>query len=79
MIIERMKRNEYRNVSANYCFWRTYDQKGIDLIEKTAGKLYGYEFKWRENRKKPPQEWLKTYANAICEVVTPDSHLDSVT
>ena len=76
MIIERMKRNAYRNIPANYYFWRTYDQKEIDLIEETGGNLYGYEFKWRDNRKKPPGEWLRTYKNATYEVITPGSHLD---
>ncbi len=79
MIIERIKRNAYSNASADYYFWRTYDRKEVDLIEETAGKLYGYEFKWGEKRRKPPAEWLKTYADATYEVVTPSDYLDFVT
>lgn len=41
--------------------------------------LYGYEFKWRDNRKKPPKDWLKTYSNATYDVVTPNQYLDFVT
>ena len=79
MILERIKRNAYKGVSANYYFWRTYDQKEIDLIEERGGMLRGYEFKWRENRKKPPREWLKIYTNATYEVITLGSYLDFVT
>ena len=79
MIIERMKRNAYRNIPANYYFWCTYDQKEIDLIEETGGKLYGYEFKWRENRRKPPRKWLETYTSATYEVITSGGYLDFVT
>ena len=79
MVLERIKRNAYKGVSANYYFWRTYDQKEIDLIEERGGMLRGYEFKWRKNRKKPPREWLKTYTNATYEVITPGSYLDFVT
>lgn len=45
-IVERMKAMINRGESANYYFWRTYDQKEIDLIEEREGKLFSYEFKW---------------------------------
>ena len=79
MVLERIKRNAYSGVSANYYFWRTYDQKEVDFIEERGGRLHGYEFKWRDNRKKPPREWLETYADATYEVITPDSYLHFVT
>lgn len=50
-IIERMKAMINRGESANYYFWRTYDQKEIDLVEERRGKLFTYEFKW--SSKKP--------------------------
>ena len=79
MVLERIKRNAYMGVSANYYFWRTYDRKEIDLIEERGGMLHGYEFKWRKDRKKPPADWLGTYSNATYDVVTPDRYLDFVT
>jgi len=39
MFIERMKRNEYRRHLASPCFWRTYDQREIDLVEEEGGRL----------------------------------------
>ena len=79
MVLERVKRNAYAGVSPNYYFWRTYDQKEVDFIEERGGGLYGYEFKWKEDRKRPPREWLETYANATYEIITPARHLDFVT
>ena len=38
-IIERKKYNEYNISFANMYFWRTYDQKEIDLIEEREGKI----------------------------------------
>lgn len=74
MIIERMKRNAYAGNTANYYFWRTYDQKEIDLIEEKGGRLRGFEFKWSPTRKaKAPKEWLETYPNASWEVISPEN------
>lgn len=73
MILERMKWNAYSRSKANYYFWRTYDQKEIDLIEESGGVLRGFEFKWNPSSKAaPPAGWLDTYPNATWETVSPD-------
>lgn len=78
MILERIKRNSYSEKKANYYYWRTYDQKEIDLIEESGGRLRGFEFKWGLTKKvKEPKEWAATYENATWEVITPDNFLDS--
>ncbi|CAL7962981.1 conserved hypothetical protein [Gammaproteobacteria bacterium] len=79
LMIERMKRNSYKKISTNYYFWRTYDQKEIDLIEERSGKLYGYEFKWNKDKVKPPEAWLKTYKNASYEVITMKNYFEFIT
>ncbi len=76
ILMERIKRNHYNNQYANYYFWRTYDKKEIDLIEEHSGKLYGYEFKWKENKVKPPKDWLETYDNASYEVINKENYID---
>jgi hypothetical protein len=38
--------SEHCGRAVNYYFWRTYDQKEVDLIEECGGWLHGYEFKW---------------------------------
>ncbi len=69
LMIERRKRNTYKQFFTNYYFWRTYDQEEIDLVEENSGKLFGYEFKWKEKKSKPPKLWLETYENAEYEEV----------
>lgn len=64
VIAERIKHNAYKKIHANYYFWRTYDQKEIDFIEEREGKLFGYEIKWKREKKKVPVEWLESYKNA---------------
>ena len=79
IVSERIKKQEYNQISSNNYFWRTYDQKEIDLVEERRGALYGYEIKWGKNRQKKPLEWTKTYKNAKYQVITKDSYLEFIT
>jgi hypothetical protein len=79
LMIERMKNNSYNKLSVNYYFWRTYDQKEIDLIEERGGKLYGYEFKWNHKDIKAPKEWIEEYDNSEFKVIDREDFLDFVT
>jgi hypothetical protein len=78
-ISERLKKNHYLAKSCNYYFWRTYDQKEIDLIEESGGNLEGTEFKWTEKTIKPPKEFLETYANSSYRVIHKENYLDFIT
>ena len=73
MISERLKYQEYNKISVNNYFWRTYEQQEIDWIEERDGKLYGYEFKWKESQAKIPPQWLKAYPEASFEVINKDN------
>lgn len=76
MIMERIKRNSYKNIHANYYFWRTYNQKEIDFIEEREGVLLGCEFKSKGEKVKQPKEWLENYSNATYDVYHRDNYLD---
>jgi predicted AAA+ superfamily ATPase len=76
LTIERSKRNEYSNIHPNYYFWRTYDQKEIDLIEEVGGNLDGYEFKWGNKATGSKKEWLETYKNAHLEIINKENYFD---
>ncbi len=69
MISERLKYQEYKRVSSNNYFWRTYDQQEIDWVEERDGSLFGYEFKWKESRVKVPAQWRNTYPYSSFEVI----------
>lgn len=79
IFMERLKKRSYKDIFANCYFWRTWDQKEIDLVEEREGKLYGYEIKWSAKKVKPPQDWLRSYENASYKVITKDNYLDFIT
>ena len=63
-IMEKIKLSNNTNRPANFYFWRTYDQKEIDLIEERSGKLAAYEAKWQKKTSKVPDEFLTAYQNS---------------
>ena len=73
-ILERMKRNKYNNIFANYYFWRTYDQKEIDFIEERDGKLFAYEFKLNKEHSKAPSIFLETYKNSQYQTINRENY-----
>lgn len=77
-IIERIKSFANSRQAANFYFWRTYDQKEIDLIEERQGKLFGFEFKYSKVKTKIPKEFLQTYPNSQIEIINQDNYLDFV-
>lgn len=78
IVIERLKKMSYDNIHGNRYFWRTYDQKEIDLVEERGGKLFGYEIKWGSKKVKSPDEFIKTYKNASFKVINQENYLDFI-
>jgi predicted AAA+ superfamily ATPase len=61
MVSERVKYNAYSGRYAQLYFWRTHDQKEIDLIEDQDGVLNTFEFKWNLKKiKVRNQKYLRT-------------------
>ena len=79
LMSERIKRNRYHNVSTNMYFWRTWDQKEIDLVEEHSGHLDGFEFKWANKKTKAPKLWSETYEEATYLEVNQDNYLAFIT
>ncbi|TWO29776.1 ATP-binding protein [Seonamhaeicola sediminis] len=73
MISERLKYQEYKRLSSNNYFWRTYEQQEVDWVEERDGSLFGYEFKWKEDKVKIPTQWKSAYPNASFEVINMDN------
>ncbi|MDA3779212.1 MAG: ATP-binding protein [Bacteroidales bacterium] len=69
MISERIKQQEYKRISSNNYFWRTYEQQEIDWVEERDGSLFAYEFKWKESKLKIPSQWKSSYPDARFEVI----------
>lgn len=74
MVSERIKHNAYAGHYAQLYFWRTHDQKEIDLIEEEDGRLQTFEFKWNSKAKvTQPKGFSVAYPQSTFEVITPDN------
>lgn len=46
-------------------------------MEEREGKLFGYEFKWSEKKKKNNKStWMQVYPEASFEVIDRENYLD---
>lgn len=61
LVAERIKKQHYSSVPANYYFWRNYSQAEVDWIEKTDKALKAFEFKWRKSKFSTPKTFLENY------------------
>jgi len=77
-VSERIKRNKYKDIFANYFYWRTYDRKEIDLVEERGGKLFGFEMKWGQRKTKRPNDFLETYAGSKYQIINQENYLDFI-
>ncbi len=68
LISERKKQNVYKDTFARMYFWRTKQQQEIDFVEEKDGKIYGFEFKWKEKKVKLPETFISTY-NAETKII----------
>lgn len=69
-LVERIKFNQAFDRRVNHYFWRTYQQKEIDLIEEHSGQLHTFEFKWSEKGKaKMPELFITAYPDSTFQVV----------
>lgn len=78
ILMERIKLANNSGRFANFYFWRTYDQKEIDIIEERGGALHAWEVKWSAEKIKPPTEFLETYQNAVFKLITKNNFLPFV-
>lgn len=74
-VSEMIKQNVNRLHKSNFYFWRTYDQKEIDLIEEREGRLFGYECKYSDKKgisKTAIDEFVKNYPGSVVTTVSPN-------
>lgn len=75
MIAERKKRNDYQQNYAQLFFWRTQQQKEIDLLEWKDGHIDAYEFKWKQGKQASlPKAFADAYSDSSFEVITPENY-----
>lgn len=74
-VIEKIKNLANEKKVANLYFWRTYDQKEIDLIEEKQGKLKAFEFKLSPKDRQitsAEREFTSVYKNSTYETIGPN-------
>ena len=59
-------------------FWRSWQKSEIDLIEEKEGKLFAYEFKWKKENVKIPNQWKEAYPDSYYKVITYENYLDFI-
>jgi uncharacterized protein len=79
LFTERIKKQHYKSIYANNYFWRTWEGQEIDFVEERDGNLFGFEFKWKEEKTKIPKDWKKSYPNAEFNVINRENYLDFIT
>jgi len=77
-IVERMKSALYQGRTVQSYFWRTYDQKEIDLVEEAGGALSAFEMKWSPVRLSPPKDWVLAYPKAFFKVIHREAYLNFI-
>lgn len=76
VIAEMVKQNSNKLHKSNFYFWRTYDQKEIDIIEEKNGKLFGYECKYSDSKrisKTTKSAFQKAYPKSSIEIINPET------
>jgi len=74
LFMERLKKRSYDDINANIFFWRTWDQDEIDLIEEREGHLFGYEFKYKSQKKLKISSWQENYPDEPVEVIDSENY-----
>jgi predicted AAA+ superfamily ATPase len=73
IIADRVKREHNAKQPANLFFWRTYDQKEIDLVAEKNDQLDAVAFKWSTPKSlKGPASFRAAYPHANTHVVSAD-------
>ena len=80
-VLERIKLISNARLHANFYFWRTYDQKEIDLIEERDGKLAAFEYKYGDGNipNATRKEFLGTYSSSDLKKVNGKNLEESLT
>jgi predicted AAA+ superfamily ATPase len=81
IFMEKLKFNKYKEVYSNLYFWRTYEQKEIDIIEEMDGLLHAFEIKYNPSKKTiAPKQWTQTYGDhSTFKVINHENFLEFIT
>src|SRR3989339_694441 len=73
IISERIKKNNNFDFSKNVYFWRNRQGQEIDYLEEGAGKLEGFEVKWKDDKFKKPKTFLEHYSGSSVSLINKEN------
>lgn len=72
MVADRLKMNEWKSKNVKPFFWRSLQQQEVDYVEKSAGQLSAFEFKYSSHSKaKLTKAFTNAYPDAITQIISP--------
>ena len=79
IINELRKRNEYRQIFANFYFWRNIEQREIDLIIEKNNHLQAIEIKWSTTKKvKLTKSFSNLYGETDFKVIDRENFFEEI-
>jgi len=78
LVMEGLKKQEYKKIHSNNYFWRTWDKDEVDFVEERDGRLYGFEFKWGNAKSKGIHKFTNEYKEAEVEIINRENYIDFV-
>ncbi|MBU6157512.1 MAG: ATP-binding protein [Bacteroidetes bacterium] len=79
IINELRKQNEYKQVFANFYFWRNTEQREIDLIIEKNNQLQAVEIKWKTSKKiRLTKSFSNLYPNTQFKVIHRDNFFEEI-
>lgn len=77
LVSEKIKQSQNNADFSKFYFWRTKEQKEIDLIQEKDGQLKAFEFKYSQDKKvKIPLVFANNYPGATFEVIDKSNYQD---
>lgn len=79
IINELRKQNEYKQVFANFYFWRNTEQREIDLIIEKNNQLQAVEIKWKTSKKiRLTKSFSNLYPDTQFKVIHRDNFFEEI-
>jgi predicted AAA+ superfamily ATPase len=79
IINELRKQNEYKQIHANFYFWRNIDQREIDLILEKNGVLKTVEIKWNKSKTaRLTKSFTNLYGETKFSVINQDNFFEEI-
>ncbi|HED37816.1 MAG TPA: ATP-binding protein [Ignavibacteria bacterium] len=76
MVSEFYKKNAYLKLFQQLLFWRNFNGQEIDLIIEKDGELKTFEFKWKKDSGKLPNDFKKKYGTVEYQIINQKNYLE---